>query len=147
MAIIDDLNQILPHPFLIRQVNLAYSKANVCRGIHAEAWNKLICPTTGSIFSAIVDLRPKSATYQQVVTFNLGCDPKDLPGCLFISQGLGNSYCVKSGPCHYFYCVDALYRDRDPKRDSALSLFDPKLKIPWPLTRQQMMLSPRDLVD
>lgn len=144
LALIEDLESVIKHPFAIAQLNLAHSKNNVIRGFHAEGWNKLVTLVRGTAFSALLDLRPNSPTFGQVETFLLGDSEKALHGCLFIPIGIANSVCVTHGPVDYLYCVDRLYRDRDPQGDAAISLFDPDLKVPWPIAREDMILSGRD---
>jgi dTDP-4-dehydrorhamnose 3,5-epimerase len=144
VAIIDDLNTILEHPFQSRQVNLALSQTHVARGFHIENWNKLTTIVQGTAFCCIADVRPESPTYKKVETFILGSSPEALTGCLYISKGLGNSYCVLEGPVQYLYLVDALYRDRDAQNDQSISLFDPDLEVSWPIPKDQMIISTRD---
>jgi len=145
LVIYSDLVKILNRQFVAVQSNLAHSLPHVARGFHAEPWRKLITVVRGTIFGAIADIRPNSGTFSEVVTFTLGERAKALHGCFFIDQGLANAYLVLDGPVNYLYCVDALYRERKPQADSALSLFDPDLNVPWPLPRSQMILSERDL--
>jgi len=143
IALLDDLQPYLPQPFIPRQINLARSETHVARGFHTENWNKLVTIITGTLFCADCARFPQSPTYADVVTFTLG--PDSLPsGSIFISKGLGNSYCVVSGPCDYLYCVDQLYRNRDKQGDRAISLFDSTLNVNWPIGRESMILSARD---
>lgn len=143
IALLDDLQPYLPKPFIPRQINLSHSESRVARGFHTENWNKLITIITGTVFCAVCDPFPQSPTYADVVTFTLG--PDSLPsGSIFLSKGLGNSYCVVSGPCDYLYCVDELYRQRDKQGDRAISLFDPTLNVTWPIAPESMILSARD---
>lgn len=144
LGLIPDLEQIIGHPLPVKQVNLAHSLPNVVRGFHAEGWNKLVTLVRGTAFSALLDIRPDSATFGQVATFVLGDEPPALKGCLYIPMGVANSVCVTQGPVDYLYCVDRLYRDRDTQNDSPISLFDPDVKVTWPISREQMILSPRD---
>lgn len=142
IALIPDLDQFLPAPFIVKQANLARSMQNVSRGFHAENWNKLITVISGTAHCIIADIRPNSPTYKQTETFVLGDSGKR--GCVYIPKGLANAYCVTQGPMNYFYMVDALYRDRDNSGDRAISLFDPDLAVNWPISTDQMILSERD---
>jgi dTDP-4-dehydrorhamnose 3,5-epimerase len=145
IALIPDLDPCLDKPFVIRQVNQARSNQNVIRGLHAEQWRKLVWVPHGTVFSALVDIRPDSSTYKSVETFMLGEGDNFLSGCLYIDCGIANSVCVVAAPVDYVYCVDALYRERDPSHDQAISLFDPELNINWPIPRESMIISPRDV--
>ena len=144
LAIFPDLEKVIGHPFNIKQLNLAHSKNNVIRGFHAEGWNKLVTLVRGTAFSALLDIRPDSATFGQVETFLLGDAADALHGCLYIPMGIANSVCVTQGPVDYLYGVDQIYRDRDQSGDQAISLFDPDLKIDWPIARKDMIISERD---
>ncbi|MDQ3008188.1 MAG: dTDP-4-dehydrorhamnose 3,5-epimerase [bacterium] len=145
LGLIPDIETHLKRPFKVAQVNQAHSVANVIRGFHAEAWNKLVFVTTGQVFCALADIRPESGTFGEVETFLLGHGNSALAGSLFISEGIANSVCVVSEPVDYVYFVDQLYRDRDLKNDQAISLFDPDLAVKWPLDRDKMIISDRDL--
>ena len=138
------IEAITGKPFKIAQINHSRSGANVVRGLHAEGWNKLTTVINGLAFSALADVRPDSATFGQVETFEFGPDSGGLKGSLFISMGIANSVCVLKAPVDYIYCVDKLYQDRDVKGDQSISLFDPDLKIAWPIKREQMIISARD---
>jgi dTDP-4-dehydrorhamnose 3,5-epimerase len=138
------IEAITGQPFKIAQVNHSRSNLNVVRGMHAEGWNKLTTVINGLAFSALADVRPDSPTFGQVETFEFGPDNGGLKGSLFISMGIANSVCVLKAPVDYIYCVDKLYQDRDTKGDQAISLFDPDLKIAWPIAKDKMIISERD---
>jgi dTDP-4-dehydrorhamnose 3,5-epimerase len=145
LGIIPDLNKTLDLNFEIKQINLAHSKTNVVRGLHAEDWNKFIHIISGVAFCALADIRPDSETFLQVETFTLSTNlDTGLVGSLFISSGIANSVCVLQGPVNYLYHVDELYRDRNLQNDSAISLFDPDLNIEWPIDKKDMIISQRD---
>lgn len=144
ISILEDLNQVLSEPFIIKQINQAHSQKNVIRGFHAEQWRKLVWVAHGQVFSALVDLRPGSPSYKQTEIFILGSDDHGVSGGLFIDTGIGNSVCVTAGPVDYVYCVDSLYRDRNKNGDLPISLFDPTLNISWPISREAMIISERD---
>lgn len=144
VAHIYKIEKLIGSPFIIKQVNHSRSTEHVTRGMHAEDWKKLITVANGAAFCALADVRPNSNDFGKVVSFNLGFGEGYLPGSLFVEEGVANSFCVVKGSVDYFYGVDRLYSERDPKGDVAISLFDPDLKIEWPLSREQMILSDRD---
>jgi len=96
------------------------------RGIHAEPWDKYVHMVTGTAFAAIVDVRPESATFGVVCTFNLTQD-----NALFLSGGLGNSYQVTSEGAVYGYLVNEHWSP--DARYTLVSYQDPDLAIDWPL--------------
>lgn len=120
------------------QHNVSYNEARgVTRGIHAEPWNKFISPAHGRVFSAIVDLRPGDA-FGRVETFELG-----VGDALYVPKGLGNSFCTLEPHTVYSYLVDAHW---SPEATYELvNLFDPTLAIDWPVPREEMTVSDKDL--
>lgn len=144
LARIPEIEKVTGQSFSVKQLNQSRSEQNVIRGIHAENWNKLITVTNGACFCALVDLRKDFKSYSKTETFVLGTEPNCLRGSIFVSSGIGNSFCVTTGPADYVYAVDELYADRDTSRDVAINLFDPKLNISWPIPEEQMIVSDRD---
>lgn len=142
---IPKLNPVLGTNFEVKQLNYAYSKPNVIRGMHGEAWNKLITVLSGKALCVLADIRPESATFLKKEYFEFEFDPtaKQSAG-LYITQGIANSICVLNGPVGYLYAVDQLYEDRDVKGDQAISVFDPDLAIEWPISKEQAVISQRD---
>ncbi len=141
---IPEIEAVLKQPFVTKQINHSHSETKVIRGFHAENWNKLATVTQGVIFAALADVRPESPTFGQVETLMLGIGENALQGSLFISKGIANSFCVIEGPVDYLYFVDQLYANRDTSGDVAISLFDPDLKVEWPLPKDQLIYSERD---
>lgn len=140
-----NLEKVLGKTMELKQINLASSKTNVVRGLHAEGWNKLVTTFTGKGFSALADIRPNSPTFKKVEYFLFDNDENSDKGtALYIPKGVANSVCAIEGPLLYHYVVDAFYEDRDPSGDKALSIFDPELNIQWPIAKEQMIISQRD---
>jgi dTDP-4-dehydrorhamnose 3,5-epimerase len=122
----------------IVQHNVSYNaERGVTRGIHAEPWNKFISPAFGRVFSAIVDLRPGGA-YGTVETFELG-----VADAIYVPSGLGNSFCTLDPHTVYSYLVDAHW-SADATYEF-VNLFDETLAIDWPVAREHMILSDKDL--
>jgi len=123
--------------FVPVQVNHSLSEPNVIRALHAEQWNKLVYPVTGSIFIAIVDIRPESETFGQIDTFNMSDNDRKL---LYIPVGFANSICVVGDePVNYVYFVDQYYTGQDTR---AIAWDDPDLAIDWPV--KNPIISERD---
>jgi dTDP-4-dehydrorhamnose 3,5-epimerase len=140
-----ELEAVIGHEFKVKQINHPRSYDNVVRGIHAENWNKYITVTNGLCFSAVVDVRPESATFGNKEYFVLGIGENVLDGSIYIPARTGNSMCVLQGPVDYLYFVDAVYKERDTTGDVAISLFDSDIDIQWPIPREQMIISERDM--
>jgi|SRR3989338_7265427 len=134
----DELESVIGQPFRIVQVNHSRSVAGVIRGIHADTWNKLVYPVSGSAFAAIADVRPDSPTFGKVETFTFDEDHRY---GLFISKNLGNSIgAIGPAPVDYFYLVDDYFRGQ-----TAVSVIynDPDLNINWSVANP--ILSDKDL--
>lgn len=145
VAIIPDLEKTIGHNFVIKQLNHSRSNANVIRGFHAENWNKLITVASGTCLCVLADIRPESPTFLKSVYFYIGDGESSLKGSFFVTKGIANSFLVLQGPSDYMYAVDETYRDRDTSHDTAISLFDENLNISWPIRRDDMVISERDL--
>lgn len=134
---IDEIEKTLGIEFKGIQMNHAYSRPKVLRGIHAENWNKIIYPANGQVFVAIVDIRPDSPTFAKVEQFNINDENRV---ALFVSSGLANSYCITGDqPTDYIYLVDAYYDGSDQR---AIAFDDPDLAIDWPI--KDPIISERD---
>lgn len=146
LAKIPPIEKLIGFKFEPQQFNYSFSKTNVVRGLHAENWHKLVTVVCGQAFSALVDIRPHSPTFKQVEYFRLGTHhDEDYGSGLFISPGIANSICVVEGPVGYIYAVNKLYEERDRSGDKAISLFDPDLNIDWPIKKENMIVSKRDM--
>jgi len=134
---LNEIEKISGVKFNLAQVNHSLSVSGVIRAIHAENWNKIVYPITGSSFSAIVDIRVDSPTFGKVETFNFDEENRF---ALFIPKGLANSICINGNqPVHYVYLVDSYYDGSDTR---AIAWDDPDLKINWPV--KDPILSDRD---
>jgi len=120
------------------QNNVSYNaSAGVTRGIHAEPWNKYISLAAGRVFAAVVDLRAGEG-FGRVETFTLG-----VGDALYVPRGCGNSFCTLEPHTVYSYLVDAHWSS--DAEYTHVNLFDPALAIAWPVSREQMLLSDKDL--
>lgn len=134
---IDEIEKTLDIEFKGVQMNHAFSSPKVLRGIHAENWNKIICPVNGQVFVAIVDIRVDSPSFSKVETFVINDENRI---ALFVSKGLANSYCVLGEKgVDYIYLVDAYYDGIDQR---AIAFDDPDLGIDWPI--KDPIISERD---
>lgn len=120
------------------QHNVSFNTSvGVTRGIHAEPWDKYVSPATGRVFAAIVDLR-RGPDFGRVETFELGPEHG-----LYLPRGCGNSFCTLEPNTAYSYLVnahwsaDAVYTN--------VNLFDADLAVAWPIERDRMTISEKDL--
>lgn len=134
---IDEIEKTLNIQFKAVQMNHAHSIPKVLRGIHAENWNKIICPINGQIFVAVVDIRVDSPTFGKAEKFIINDDNRI---ALFVSKGLANSYCILGNTSvDYIYLVDAYWDGTDAR---AIAWDDPDVTIEWPI--KDPILSERD---
>lgn len=124
--------------FTIVQNNFSFNaESGVTRGLHAEPWEKYISVANGKVFGAWVDLR-KGPSFGK--TFSTEITP-DI--AIFVPRGVANGYQTLEPNVTYTYLVNAHWSP-DAKY-AALSVFDETSNIPWPLPRDQAILSEKDL--
>jgi len=124
-----ELEEALGRAPTFRQGNHSRSGPGVLRGFHAEPWDKLVYVVRGRAFCAIADIRPDSATFGEVATFELG----DAPGeriRLYVSEGLANSF-LTLDDTDYLYDVTDEFRPGLVKPSVAWD--DPDLGVDWPV--------------
>ncbi len=124
-----ELEAALGHAPTFRQGNHSRSGAGVLRGFHAEPWDKLVYVVRGRAFCAIADIRPESATFGEVATFELGEAPGERIR-LYVSQGLANSF-LTLDDTDYLYDVTDEFRPGMDKPSVAWD--DPDLGVAWPV--------------
>jgi dTDP-4-dehydrorhamnose 3,5-epimerase len=124
-----ELEAALGHAPTFRQGNHSRSGAGVLRGFHAEPWDKLVYVVRGRAFCAIADIRPESATFGEVATFELGEAPGERIR-LYVSQGLANSF-LTLDDTDYLYDVTDEFRPGMDKPSIAWD--DPDLGVAWPV--------------
>ncbi|HVS78672.1 MAG TPA: dTDP-4-dehydrorhamnose 3,5-epimerase [Candidatus Saccharimonadales bacterium] len=123
--------------FEIVQNNFSYNQEKgVTRGLHAEPWEKFISLANGRVFGAWVDLRA-GESFGKVFTVEITPDK-----AVFVPRGVANGYQTLEENITYTYLVNAHWSP-DAKY-SAVNLFDPTLKIDWPINKDQAIVSEKD---
>ena len=122
------------------QCNVSYNREKgTLRGMHYQLprWEaKLVRVTRGSIFDAIVDLRPKSPTYKQHFGAILSASNYTM---LFIPEGFAHGFMSLEGDTEIFYSMSEYYF---PEQAMGFRWDDPQFAIPWP--KGEKILSERD---
>lgn len=134
-----DVYEAMGSPSPLIQENQSRSRRGTIRGLHFRmdlTETKFVRVVQGRIFDVVVDLRPWSAAFLQIRTFELAADE---PFHLRVPPGCAHGFQALSDSADVFYGVDARY---EPDLDGALSPFDPQLSIAWPLA--DPILSERD---
>lgn len=128
-------------PFV--QDNHSYSKYGVIRGLHFQKsphqQAKLIKVIQGEIYDVIVDLRSNSATFGKWLGFHLSAQNKKQ---LYVPRGFAHGFAVLSQSAEVLYKCDNFYA---PQSEGGIIFDDASLAISWPLERNQMLISEKDL--
>jgi dTDP-4-dehydrorhamnose 3,5-epimerase len=112
------------------QDSLSRSARGVVRGMHIRRGRgeaKLVRCSYGAVFDVIVDLRPGSATYGNLESFELRGDEQV---SLYVPAGCAHGFQALTEPADVAYRID---RPHDPSEDLSIAFDDPELAIPWPL--------------
>lgn len=125
------------------QDNESFSSYGVLRGLHFQRGEysqaKLVRVSRGKVLDVAVDLRAGSPTYGRHVAVVL-----DDESCrqLFIPRGFAHGFVVLSEVAQFQYKVDNVYA---PQSEATLRFDDPAVGVEWPVSKSDMLLSPKDL--
>lgn len=124
--------------FEVVQNNFSFNaEVGVTRGLHAEPWEKFISLANGRAFGAWVDLRA-GPSFGKVFTGEISPEK-----AYFVPRGVANAYQTLEPNITYTYLVNAHW-SADAQYQS-VNLFDPELNIPWPIAKDQAIISEKDL--
>lgn len=132
---------LLGRPLDFTQDNQSFSKQHVLRGLHYQhqaPQAKLVCVVVGKIFDVAVDLRQSSSHFGQWVGQELSAENHYQ---LFIPEGFAHGFVVLSDCAIVSYKNTGYYQ---PEDQHTLAWDDASVAIAWPVTREQVILSPRD---
>jgi len=125
-----------------KQDNHSRSKENVLRGLHYQLppmeQAKLVRCIKGKIFDIAVDIRKGSPTYGKWVGEYLSEENKNI---LFIPAGFAHGYLVMEDKSEIVYKVTKEY---SKEHERGLFWKDPELKIKWPVSSAEPILSEKD---
>ncbi|HPH56642.1 MAG TPA: dTDP-4-dehydrorhamnose 3,5-epimerase [Bacteroidales bacterium] len=124
------------------QDNESKSTRGVLRGLHFQKGEysqaKLVRVILGKVLDVAVDLRQNSPHFGRHVAVELSEENKRQ---FFIPRGFAHGFLVLSPEAVFTYKVDNVYA---PQAEGSLSYADPELGIPWPITGDELILSPKD---
>ena len=125
------------------QNNKTLSTRGVLRGLHFQRgeWSqaKLVRVSQGRVLDVAVDLRGGSPTYGRHVAVKLS---RENGRQMFIPRGFAHGFVVLSDEAQFQYKVDNVYA---PQSEATLRFDDPALDIDWPINKEEMKLSEKDL--
>jgi dTDP-4-dehydrorhamnose 3,5-epimerase len=113
------------------QCNISFNKRKgTLRGMHFQAppfaEAKLIRCTRGSLFDAIIDLRPSSPTFKQHFTVRLSADGASM---LYVSEGFAHGFQTLEDNTEVFYQMSQFHA---PDFARGVRWNDPAFGIAWP---------------
>ena len=140
---LQDFEEFLPGIKFV-QDNESKSSGGVLRGLHFQKapfeQAKLLRVIQGAIWDVAVDLRPGSKTFQHFCFTELSANNHHQ---YFVPRGFAHGFIVLSDTAVLAYKTDNFYHCQS---DAGIQPHDPDLSIPWPLPREEHLLSEKDLL-
>ncbi len=126
------------------QENHSYSiKKNTIRGLHFQfppcSETKLVRVINGEIYDVFLDLRKDSPTFGKWDNIILSSNNNKI---ILIPKGFAHGYCTLTDNCDVLYKVDNYY---NPHKECGIIWNDPDLKISFPITVYEPIISAKDL--
>jgi len=140
----DKLEAFLGYKINFCQDNESKSSKGVLRGLHYQlppfAQTKLVRVIHGRVLDVAVDIRKGSPTFGEHVAVELSAKNKRQ---LLIPRGFAHAFVVLEENTIFAYKVDNYY---SPECDRGILFSDEALAIDWPLSIEELKLSPKDKV-
>jgi dTDP-4-dehydrorhamnose 3,5-epimerase len=120
------------------QWNVVQSVPRAMRGAHwHERHHDLIAPVAGTVLVGLADLRPDSPTHRRTALLELDAEN---PAAVVVPPRVAHAlYSLTATTLLY-----AVSRYWDREDEFGVAFDDPELGVPWPCTRQDVILSERD---
>lgn len=140
----DKLADFLGFKINFCQDNESKSSRGVLRGLHYQlppfAQTKLVRVIAGSVLDVAVDIRKKSPTFGKHVAVGLSDENKRQ---LLVPRGFAHGFLVLEENTVFAYKVDSFY---SAACDRGIAFDDENLGINWGLSKSELKLSSKDLV-
>jgi dTDP-4-dehydrorhamnose 3,5-epimerase len=140
---LNDFEEFLPGVKFV-QDNESKSTRGVLRGLHFQkppfAQAKLVRVIEGSIWDVALDIRPDSPTFKHYCFAELSAENHFQ---FYIPHGFAHAFIVTSETAIVLYKTDNFY---NPESDAGIHPHDPGLNIPWPLPKEEQLLSAKDII-
>lgn len=125
------------------QDNESCSSKGVIRGMHFQkppySQAKLVKCVVGKVLDVALDLRKGSPTYGEHVAVELSDENHRE---FFIPKGFAHGFEVLSDVAVFQYKCDDYYH---PEAEGGIDAFDPELNIAWQTTREDAVVSEKDM--
>jgi dTDP-4-dehydrorhamnose 3,5-epimerase len=125
------------------QDNHSRSAKGVLRGLHyqiQQPQGKLVRVVRGAVFDVAVDIRKRSPTFGQWVGIELS---EDNHRQLWVPGGFAHGFLVLSESADFLYKTTDYYA---PEHERCIAWYDPDMRIAWPDTGTNPVLSVKDQV-
>jgi dTDP-4-dehydrorhamnose 3,5-epimerase len=125
------------------QDNHSRSAKGVLRGLHyqiQQPQGKLVRVVRGAVFDVAVDIRKRSPTFGQWVGIELS---EDNHRQLWVPGGFAHGFLVLSESADFLYKTTDYYA---PEHERCIAWNDPDMRIAWPDTGTNPVLSVKDQV-
>lgn len=138
----DLLEEVIGHPFELRQANTSVSRRGVVRGIHyadvPPGQAKYVTVTHGAVLDYVVDLRVGSPTFG--IWDSVLLDTRDRRA-VYIPEGLGHAFVALTDDATVSYLVSQTY---NPTAERSLNALDPTIGLTLPDDLGELDFSPKD---
>jgi dTDP-4-dehydrorhamnose 3,5-epimerase len=115
----------------VQMNNSLSAKKGTLRGMHYQlppaAEVKLVRCVRGSLFDAIVDLRPGSSTFGMSYGTELSSENRKM---MYVPRGFAHGFLTLSDDTEALYMVSSFY---SPENERGLRWNDPSIHIDWPI--------------